>query len=267
MRPCSFGDNGVADPDETGVSNWLNTVDHFAYLERLSAARSFGPDNNMTRAEAAQMFYNLLLDKDVPTTVTFMDVDERHLVRRCRPRAGVAGHHQRCRRQPLCSRSGPSPGQSLLSWPRGLPMWRPPAWTTFSDVSESDWFFTYVATCVQYGWIDGYPDGTFRPDNSITRCGGDDHRQPDAGPQCGLGVCGRSYGRSNSVQRCGTHALGLLPDHGGRQCPRLHQVRRHGGLDRAQLTSGKMCEKGVLHLEYPLLASKSCCSQKVYKEA
>ena len=35
---------------------------------------SFKPQNNMTRAEAAQMFYNLLVNKDVMITVEFDDV-------------------------------------------------------------------------------------------------------------------------------------------------------------------------------------------------
>lgn len=36
---------------------------------------TFRPDRNMTRAEAAQLFYNLLLAKDVAATVSFDDVD------------------------------------------------------------------------------------------------------------------------------------------------------------------------------------------------
>ena len=50
--------SGVADPEDTGVSDWLNTKDHTAYLSGY-ANGSFGPNKNMTRAEAAQMFYNL----------------------------------------------------------------------------------------------------------------------------------------------------------------------------------------------------------------
>ena len=63
----------VADPDDTGVSDLLNTKDHLEYLHGYDTGL-FGPNNNMTRAEAAQMFYNLLLDKDVPVTVNFSDV-------------------------------------------------------------------------------------------------------------------------------------------------------------------------------------------------
>ena len=40
----------------------------------------------------------------------------------------------------------------------------------FSDVTSSDWFYDQVVGAVQYGWITGYTDGTFRPDESIQRC-------------------------------------------------------------------------------------------------
>ena len=63
----------LADPDDTGVSSWLNTEDHLAYLNGYGGGL-FGPDDHMTRAEAAQMFYNLLLDREVSTAAHFTDV-------------------------------------------------------------------------------------------------------------------------------------------------------------------------------------------------
>ena len=40
---------------------------------------------------------------------------------------------------------------------------------TFSDVTEGQWFAGYVFTAAAQGLVDGYPDGTFRPDAGITR--------------------------------------------------------------------------------------------------
>ena len=40
---------------------------------------------------------------------------------------------------------------------------------SFTDVNRSDWFYPYAAQASEYGWIGGYPDGSFRPNNSITR--------------------------------------------------------------------------------------------------
>ena len=40
---------------------------------------------------------------------------------------------------------------------------------TFTDVSTSDWFYAYVQACADYEVVCGDPDGSFRPDDSITR--------------------------------------------------------------------------------------------------
>jgi len=44
-----------------------------------------------------------------------------------------------------------------------------PLESDFPDVQRDDWFFDYVETAKHYGWIDGYPDGTFLPGNKINR--------------------------------------------------------------------------------------------------
>lgn len=38
-----------------------------------------------------------------------------------------------------------------------------------SDVSAGHWAAKGIAICTKLGWINGYPDGTFRPDQKITR--------------------------------------------------------------------------------------------------
>lgn len=40
---------------------------------------------------------------------------------------------------------------------------------SFTDISVSDWFYNSVLTAKAAGYIDGYPDGTFRPNDNITR--------------------------------------------------------------------------------------------------
>ena len=61
------------DPDPSGVARWLDTVDHRAYLSGYPDG-SFGADRAMSRAEVAQMFYALLLGKDMNVTTSFADV-------------------------------------------------------------------------------------------------------------------------------------------------------------------------------------------------
>jgi hypothetical protein len=43
---------------------------------------------------------------------------------------------------------------------------------TFSDVSSYDWAYPYVATALKMQAIHGFPDGTFRPNNPVTRAEG-----------------------------------------------------------------------------------------------
>ena len=59
----------IADPDNTDVSSWLNTRNHTVYLDGFTGG-SFAPGRQMTRGQAAQMFYNLLLEKNVSVTDT-----------------------------------------------------------------------------------------------------------------------------------------------------------------------------------------------------
>lgn len=41
--------------------------------------------------------------------------------------------------------------------------------SAFNDVSNSDWYYSYVSTAYRLGYITGYPDGSFRPNDNITR--------------------------------------------------------------------------------------------------
>lgn len=40
---------------------------------------------------------------------------------------------------------------------------------SFSDVEEGIWYYAHVQACAEYEVINGYPDGTFQPNASITR--------------------------------------------------------------------------------------------------
>lgn len=41
--------------------------------------------------------------------------------------------------------------------------------TSFSDVPRTHWAFAYIASASAKGWVNGYSDGSFKPDNPITR--------------------------------------------------------------------------------------------------
>ena len=156
-----------ADPDDTGVSDWLNTKDHLAYLAGYPGG-TFGPDQNMTRAEAAQMFYNLLLEKDVEITVEFEDVPaDAWYAKPVNTLAslGILSGVGNGRFDPERSITRAEFTVIAMKFANtsggGV--------NIFSDVNEDDWFYSAVVDSTQYGWINGYPDGTFRPGATITR--------------------------------------------------------------------------------------------------
>ena len=157
----------TADPDETGVSGWLNTKDHFAYLTGYDTG-TFGPNNNMTRAEVAQMFYNLLRNKEVPITVNFTDVAPDTWYARAVNILGSLG---------IITGVGNNqfePDRAITRAEFTAIAMRFAKLDTsgeniFSDVSADDWFYGQVVGSIKYGWITGYEDSTFRPLNTITR--------------------------------------------------------------------------------------------------
>ena len=165
--PPDDDDDQPEDPDDTGVSDLLNTKDHDQYLFGYPEG-TFGPGLNMTRAEAAQMFYNLLVDQDVEAPSVFDDVPEGawyaepvNVMAKLGIVKGVGDDKfepdreiTRAEFTAMAMRfaEGETGGKNI-----------------FSDVDEDDWFYDVVVDSIKYGWIEGYPDGTFRPQNLITR--------------------------------------------------------------------------------------------------
>lgn len=40
---------------------------------------------------------------------------------------------------------------------------------SFNDVTSDQWFYDEVMNLANAGYLEGYPDGTFKPDNNATR--------------------------------------------------------------------------------------------------
>ena len=150
-----------------GVDRWLHTRDHIAYLSGYPDG-TFGPDRNMTRAEVAQMFYALLNDQNVPATVSFSDVPDgawyADAVETLASLGMFTGYPDGTF-HPNSTITRAEFAAAALSFADMAPSAR----CSFPDVSAQDWFYPYVASAAEYGWIGGYPDGTFRPSGSITR--------------------------------------------------------------------------------------------------
>ena len=159
----------VADPRDTGVANWLNTEEHIAFLHGYKDG-TFAPDRNMSRAEVAQMFYNLLLNKELSTSVQYKDVKDSDwfapAVRTLSEMGIITGYKDgtfkpykavtRAEFTVIAMRFAKldNSGENI-----------------FTDVHEGDWYYDAIVGSIKYGWINGYDDGTFRPNATVTRAG------------------------------------------------------------------------------------------------
>ncbi len=164
---AKWKNNQDYDPDHTGVSNWLETGQHNAYLSGYPDS-TFGPDRNMTRAEVAQMFYALLLDKDVTITASFSDVPaDAWYAKAVNTLAslGMLGGYPDGTFRP----DAPITRAEFAAIALAFAYDPVNASCSYTDVNTAAWYYIYVAQATTYGWIGGYPDGTFRPNNSITR--------------------------------------------------------------------------------------------------
>ncbi|QKS47597.1 InlB B-repeat-containing protein (plasmid) [Paenibacillus cellulosilyticus] len=160
----------VADTNTNTNIPALDKVNHFAYMQGYPD-KTFGSQKNMTRAEVTVMFARLLVEKmDVDKTYAsqFTDVNPARWYANAigymeqfgiitgyadgtfRPDAQIT----RAEFAAIASRF-----DELIT---GEPV-------TFTDVADNDWARDYISFAASKGWIKGYPDGTFRPGNNITR--------------------------------------------------------------------------------------------------
>lgn len=157
----------VADPKVTGVADTLETEKHDAYMNGKGNGK-FAPDASMTRAEAAQMFYNLLQNKTADQNVKFTDVAATawysNAVSTLAARGVINGvGDNKFAPEKTISRA------EFTAIAVRLAKSNAAADTKFADVSANAWYSDAVRTAISYGWITGYSDNTFRPNNRITR--------------------------------------------------------------------------------------------------
>ena len=147
------------------VSDLLETEVHDAYISGYSGGK-FRPEGNITRAETAQLFYSLL--KEPPEiTVGFDDVSDtawyRNQVRALASLGAISGYPDGTFR----------PGKYITRAECGSIAARFSAQLTgetkFSDLGKAAWAEPAVSSAVAHGWVAGYSDGTFHPNNYISR--------------------------------------------------------------------------------------------------
>lgn len=147
----------------------LNKTDHFAFLKGYPGG-GFAPGKNMSRAEVTTMFARLLTEKmaaDQTYSNTFSDVAKSHWA------ANYIGYMQQFGIITGYADGSFRPDASVTRAEFAAIASRFERLTegtkSFSDVPGSHWAAKYINFAATRGWVNGYADGTFRPNNSITR--------------------------------------------------------------------------------------------------
>lgn len=160
----------IPDIPEDTTPELLNTYDHDAYLQGYPDGR-VKPENNITRAEVATIFYRLLTDDArnyyYSTDSGFSDVkpgDWYNTAVSTMVNAGIlTGYNDGSFRpnDPITRAEFATIAARFLSDPYSLQ-------DRFYD-TEGHWAEVYINRAAEVGWINGYNDGSFRPDKAITR--------------------------------------------------------------------------------------------------
>ena len=156
--------------EATGVPDKLNGDDHFAYVVGYSDS-TVHPNANISRAEVATIFFRLLKsdirDGNLTADNEFSDVSDGQWHNKAistMAKLGIVKGRRADRFDPdasitraefaaICARFNTRPVENSGS---------------FSDIS-GHWAENEIERAAAFGWISGYPDGTFRPDARITR--------------------------------------------------------------------------------------------------
>ena len=147
----------------------LNTTDHFAYIVGYGNGE-VRPQNNITRAEVATIFFRLLTD----------DVRDENLTKTNRY-SDVAATSWYNTAVSTMTKAGIVDGYPDGTFRPNAPITRAEmskiialfakldkTTDRFSDIA-GHWAEAYIKLAAGNGWIEGYPDGSFRPNQSITR--------------------------------------------------------------------------------------------------
>ena len=144
----------------------LNAHDHFSYIKGYGDNK-FEPNKTITRAEVAMIFARLSLNKSTAGAPQFKDVKAGDWYKTAIDiiaRQGVIkGYEDGTFRpnQPITRREFAAIAARYAG--------NIDTWKTFRDVPPTDWAYTLINRVGGAGWITGYEDNTFRPNNNITR--------------------------------------------------------------------------------------------------
>lgn len=154
-------------PTQTGVADLLETEKHISYLNGYSDD-VFKPESNMTRAETAQMFYNLLLDKNVSGESAFDDVSAESWYYDAVTALADMGIIKGIGENSFNPNGNITRAEFVAIAMRFVNV-DVNGSKTFTDVAPEHWAAKNISDAAYLGWISGNDDGTFSPDAFVKR--------------------------------------------------------------------------------------------------
>ena len=152
------------------ASDWLNTEDHYAYIVGYEDG-TVRPEGYLTRAEVATIFFRLLTDEARErfwsTQNSYSDVAVDAWYNNAistMTRAGILGGYEDNTFRPNNSITRAEFAAIAARFDSGAAAED----CGFTDIA-GHWAETEICRAVSLGWLQGYGDGTFRPDQPITR--------------------------------------------------------------------------------------------------
>ncbi|WP_159082051.1 S-layer homology domain-containing protein [Aedoeadaptatus coli] len=148
----------------------LNTTDHYQYLIGYPDG-NFAPNKGMTRAEAATMFTRLLNERPIKWrhyNAGLSDIRPgdwyANTVGYAVQRGIVSGYPDGSFKpnKPITRAEFAAIASRFDALAQGNAI-------SFSDLAPSHWGYNAIRSAATKGWISGYPDNTFRPEQAITR--------------------------------------------------------------------------------------------------
>lgn len=150
----------------------LNTGDHYAYVMGYPDG-TVRPNGSITRAEVSAILFRLLSDKTrdeyFTTESSFTDVKAGAWYNNSIATLEKAGVIVDTAKGGAFRPNEAITRAELAAMLAQFSDAKPVKGVKFSDVSAGHWAYEAIAIAAKMGWIEGYPDGTFRPDATITR--------------------------------------------------------------------------------------------------
>lgn len=148
----------------------LGTDDHIAYVYGYPDG-TVRPNETITRAEVTTIFYRLLTsarrDEIFTNENSFRDVNSSMWYNKAASSMAAGGYIQGYADGTFGANKPITRAEFVCLAARFAT--KTTGFASYTDVDNGHWAARSIAICASNGWVQGYEDGTFRPDQPITR--------------------------------------------------------------------------------------------------